>query len=78
MALNNMKVFNEYVREATIETVAQMVEKFNAASNGGIQLSTQGFDGDFFLKSCGNKLDSLSAPAAAREQRRQERLRYIR
>lgn len=51
MALTNMKVFNEYVREATIETVAQMVDKFNAASAGGIQLSTEGFDGDFLLKS---------------------------
>lgn len=51
MALENMKVFNEYVREATIETVAQMVEGFNAATAGAIQLSTQGFDGDFFQKS---------------------------
>jgi len=51
MALTNMKVFNEYVREATIETVAQMVDKFNAASAGAIQLSTTGFDGDFLQKS---------------------------
>lgn len=51
MALSNMVVFNRNVREATIETLAQMVEKFNAASNGGIQLSTEGFNGDFMLKS---------------------------
>lgn len=51
MALSDMKVFNEYVREATIETVAQMVDKFNAASGGAIQLSTQGFDGDYMMKS---------------------------
>jgi hypothetical protein len=51
MALTNMKVFNEYVREAVIETVSQMVEKFNAASAGGIQLTTQGFDGDFLMQS---------------------------
>jgi len=51
MALSDMKVFNEYVREATIETVAQMVEQFNAASAGAIQLSTTGFDGDFLLRS---------------------------
>lgn len=51
MALTNMKVFNEYIRESTIETLAQMVEKFNAASAGAIQLTTQGFDGDFLLKS---------------------------
>lgn len=51
MALTNMKVFNEYVREGTIETLEQMVDKFNAASAGGIQLSTKGFDGDFLLAS---------------------------
>lgn len=58
MALTNMKVFNEYVREATIETLAQMVDKFNAASAGGIQLSTTGFDGDFLLKSMFSSLHS--------------------
>lgn len=51
MALSDMKVFNEYVREATIETVAQMVAQFNAASAGAIQLSTEGFNGDYLLKS---------------------------
>lgn len=47
MALANMKVFDRYVKEATIETLAQMVEKFNAASAGSIQLTTEGFTGDF-------------------------------
>lgn len=51
MALSDMKVFNQYVREATIETVAQMIDKFNAASAGAIQLSTQGFDGDYMMRS---------------------------
>jgi len=51
MALSDMKVFNEYVREATIETVAQMVDKFNGASAGAIQLSTTGFDGDYMMRS---------------------------
>lgn len=51
MALLDMKVFNAYIREATIETVSQMVQKFNEASAGGIQLSTEGFNGDFLLKS---------------------------
>jgi hypothetical protein len=50
-ALSDMKVFNQYVREATIETVAQMIAQFNEASAGGIQLSTQGFDGDFLMRS---------------------------
>lgn len=51
MALSDMKVFNGYVREATIETLAQMVDKFNAASAGAIQLSTEGFDGDYMMRS---------------------------
>lgn len=47
MALSNMKVFNAQVQSATIETLAQMVDKFNAASAGAIQLTTQGFEGDY-------------------------------
>jgi hypothetical protein len=58
MALVDMKVFNQYVREATIETLAQMVEKFNAASAGAIQLSTEGFGGDFLMKSMFSSLHS--------------------
>ena len=38
MALSDMKVFNEYLKRATIETLAQDVAKFNAASAGSIQL----------------------------------------
>lgn len=51
MALLDLEVFNQYVREETIEQVAQMVEKFNEASGGAILLSTEGFQGDFLLKS---------------------------
>ena len=51
MSLSQMKVFNEYVMPATIETLAQMVDKFNAASNGAIRLTTTGFDGDFYQES---------------------------
>lgn len=58
MAISDMKVFNQYVREATIETVAQMVQQFNAASAGAIQLSTQGFDGDFLMRSMFSSLHS--------------------
>ena len=47
MALSNMKVFNREVQTATIETLAQMVDKFNAASAGAITLTTQGFEGDY-------------------------------
>jgi len=42
-----MKVFNREVQTATIETLSQMVDKFNAASGGAIVLTNQGFEGDF-------------------------------
>lgn len=51
MSLSNMKVFNEYLKRTTIETLAQDVAKFNAASAGSIQLTTQGIDGDFLQES---------------------------
>lgn len=51
MALSDMKVFNEYLKNTTVETIAQMVEKFNAASNGAIRLTPQGIDGDFLQES---------------------------
>lgn len=51
MALSNMKVFNEYLKQVTVETLSQDVEKFNAASNGAIRLTTQGIDGDFLQES---------------------------
>ncbi|MFV0891290.1 major capsid protein [Pseudomonas kurunegalensis] len=51
MALSNMKVFNEYLKQTTIETLQQDVEKFNAASAGSIRLTTQGIDGDFLQES---------------------------
>ena len=51
MSLSQMQVFNEYIMPATIETLDQMVERFNAASAGAIRLTTDGFDGDFFQES---------------------------
>jgi len=51
MALSQMQVFNQYIMPATIETLGQMVDKFNAASNGAIRLTTAGFDGDFLQES---------------------------
>jgi hypothetical protein len=51
MALSDMKVFNEYLKTSVIETLAQDVAKFNAASAGAIQLTTQGIDGDFLQES---------------------------
>jgi len=51
MSLSQMQVFNSYIMPATIETLAQMVDKFNEASNGTIRLTTEGFDGDFLQES---------------------------
>src|SRR5690606_33627088 len=51
MSLTQMEVFNKYFMPATIETLAQVVDKFNAASNGAILLTTEGFDGDFLQES---------------------------
>ena len=51
MALSDMKVFNETLKTAIVETLAQDVAKFNAASAGSIQLSMQGIDGDFLQES---------------------------
>ena len=72
MSLSQMQVFNEYVMPATIETLAQMVDKFNAASNGSIRLTTQGFDGDFLqesffaaIHSAQRRVDRYAAQGAA-------------
>lgn len=51
MALSDMKVFNEYLKKTTIETIAQQIEKFNGASSGAIRLTAQGIDGDFLQES---------------------------
>lgn len=49
--LSHMTVFNQYVMPATIETLAQMIDKFNTASAGAIRLTTDGFTGDFLQNS---------------------------
>lgn len=51
MSTSQMQVFNDFIMPATIETLAQMVEKFNQASGGSIVLTTDGFTGDFLQRS---------------------------
>jgi hypothetical protein len=58
MALSEMVVFNDYIMPLTIERLGQMVEAFNEASNGTIQMSAQAFTGDYFQQSF---FSSLSA-----------------
>lgn len=72
MSLSQMQVFNEYIMPATIETLGQMIDKFNAASAGSIRLSTTAFDGDFLqesffaaIHSARRRVDRYAAQAAA-------------
>ena len=58
MALTNMVVFIDNVRELVFEKLGQQIEKFNAASNNTLQLSSDGFSGDFFERSFYNSLAS--------------------
>lgn len=58
MSLAKMQVFQKYYMRAIIETLAQMVEKFNAASRGTIRLTTEGFNGDFLQESFWKALHS--------------------
>jgi len=51
MSLSQMQVFNEYIMPAALESLDQMTAAFNAASNGAIILSPDGFTGDFLQES---------------------------
>lgn len=51
MTISQMQVFNDFIMPATIETLGQRIEQFNAASAGAIRLSTEGFTGDFMQES---------------------------
>ena len=72
MSLSQMQVFNQYIMPATIETLDQMISKFNEASRGTIRLTTQGFDGDFLqesffasIHSAQRRVDRYAAQASA-------------
>lgn len=58
MSLSQMEVFNQYYMPVIIETLAQLVNKFNSASNGAIRLTTEGFTGDFLQESFFSSLHS--------------------
>lgn len=72
MSLSQMQVFNKYVMPVIAEMYPQMIQKFNAASNGAIVLQSAGFDGDFFresfytaLHSAQRRVDRYAAQATA-------------
>lgn len=56
MSLALMTVFNKFYMPAIVESLAQKIDKFNAASAGAIVLSTEGFTGDFLQESAWNRL----------------------
>jgi hypothetical protein len=51
MSLAQMQVFNDFIMPATLESLDQMTAAFNAASNGAIVISPEGFTGDFLQES---------------------------
>lgn len=56
MALSHRTVFNQYIVPATIETFAEQVRLFNAASNGTIVLDAANFRGDFLTQAFFNNV----------------------
>lgn len=58
MALSDMQVFNQYLKDATYETLGQMIDKFNGSSAGAITLTGMDFEGDFFERSFYSALHS--------------------
>ncbi|NCE83530.1 major capsid protein [Pseudomonas sp. Q1] len=71
MSLSQMQVFNDFVMPATLETLDQMTDAFNQASNGAIVLSPNGFTGDYLqesffqnLASAQRRVDRYAANAA--------------
>ena len=62
MALTDMKVYNDAIKKATIETVGQNIAAFNAASGNAIILDAAGFGGDF-------RMESMFASLASAQRR---------
>ena len=58
MSASDMVVFNQYVMPAISELFPQMINKFNAASNNTIMLTSDGFDGSFMEESFYNAIHS--------------------
>ncbi len=51
MSLSHMQVFNQFIMPATIKSLDQLIDKFNAGSAGTIVLSSEGMTGDFMRES---------------------------
>lgn len=71
MSVSALQVFNKYVLPATVQTLGQMVAKFNEASAGAIRLTAEGFEGDFMqerffdaMHAAQRRIDRYAANAA--------------
>ncbi len=60
MALTDMKVFNDFVYDTATEVVDQEVQKFNAASQGAITLTTKRNVGDYAMKASFAAISGIS------------------
>ena len=47
MSLSDMKVYSREIQSSVLESIPQVLDAFNQASNGAIQMSLDGFEGDF-------------------------------
>jgi hypothetical protein len=57
MGLAEMKVFNEFYKDSTMETLGQRVEDLTTASGGAITIAPEGFTGDFLERTMWAALD---------------------
>jgi hypothetical protein len=56
--LSDMKVYSREIQSSVLETIPQMLEAFNGASNGAIQMSMDGFEGDFIKNAIYSSFES--------------------
>jgi len=58
MSLSDMQVYSREIQSSVLETIPQMLEAFNGASNGAIQMSMDGFEGDFIKNAIYSSFES--------------------
>jgi len=61
MALTNLQVFNDQVRTSFVEELDQRIDLFNAATRGGLTLTSGSNPGDFSKQSFFNRVSGLVA-----------------
>jgi hypothetical protein len=61
MALSNLQIFDQQVRTSFVEELDQQIDLFNAATRGGITLTSGSNPGDFAKQSFFNRISGLVA-----------------